>query len=71
MKVVNKAENFVGYQLAEEGLLVEQFDVKANEALSITQKQVLVTLIQTECYLLSLQDKNLVLLVLMVRSILE
>jgi hypothetical protein len=30
MKVVNKAVNFAGYQLAEEGLLDEQFYVKAN-----------------------------------------
>ncbi len=58
MKVVNKVVTFAGYQLAEEGLLVEQFDVvKANQA--ITQKQVLVTPIQTERYLLSLQDKKL------------
>jgi hypothetical protein len=60
MKVVNKAVTFSCYQLAKEWLLVEQFDVlKANQALSITQKQVLVTRIQTERYLLSLRDKKL------------
>ena len=57
MRILGKAVVIAGYKVEKEGVLIEQFDVvKANEALSITQKQVLVTPIQTERYLISLQD---------------
>ncbi len=59
MKVVEKGVKYAGYELAEEGFLVEHFDVtKANNALTLQQKEVLTKPIQTERHLLSLQDQE-------------
>jgi hypothetical protein len=60
IKVVERGIFYTGYELAEEGLLVEHFDVtQANQLLSSQQKQTLTKPIQTESYLLSLQDQKL------------
>ncbi|APR98948.1 ankyrin repeat domain-containing protein [Wolbachia endosymbiont of Folsomia candida] len=59
MKVVKKGVEYAGYELAEEGFLVEHFDVTAaNNALTDEQKEILEKPIQTERHLLSLQDQE-------------
>jgi hypothetical protein len=60
IKVVEVGMFYAGYEIAEEGFLVEHFDVlKANQALTTQQKQILTSPIQTERHLLSLQDQRL------------
>ncbi|WP_157956387.1 ankyrin repeat domain-containing protein [Wolbachia endosymbiont of Folsomia candida] len=59
MKVVEKGVKYAGYEIAEEGFLVEHFDVtEANNALTTEQKEILENPIQTERHLLSLQDQE-------------
>ncbi|APR97793.1 ankyrin repeat domain-containing protein [Wolbachia endosymbiont of Folsomia candida] len=59
MKIVEKGVKYADYELAEEGFLVEYFDVaQANNALTTAQKEILTKPIQTERHLLSLQDQE-------------
>ncbi|WP_250296964.1 hypothetical protein [Wolbachia endosymbiont of Oedothorax gibbosus] len=60
MRVVEKAVKFAGYEVGEEGFLVEHFDVdRANSQLSNEDKKVLAKEIKTERQLLAEQDKEL------------
>ncbi|PWU15354.1 MAG: hypothetical protein C5B45_02665, partial [Chlamydiae bacterium] len=60
ISVVDESVKLAGYEMREEGFLVEHFDVaKANEGFPVEQQQALISPIQTERYLLSLQDQNL------------
>ncbi len=58
--MVQKGIAKAGYELAQEGFLVEHFDVaKANQGLLSKEKDVLRRMLQTERHLLALQDQRL------------